>query len=365
MPVNSQIQGRCLSMFLVAGLLAPACLGNGGAAVDDVSLAAQATAEQCYVVSDVMNETGADVLFLVNKDGSAPILTQIGTTVGVNINNIESIAVDPFSAGKTLYAANADRLGTLDVTTGVFTAIGPRFGTGTGSAGPILIDDVDGLSFDPKTGTLYGSVRRPTQLDLLIVIDKTTGTFVPKAFGNDDYVVIESALGNQDIDDIAIDTDGTMYAIANNGGSGDHLVVIDKTTGKINDKGATNINDVEGLGFDTSGQLWGSAGSLQQLYKIDKATGAASNAVPLMLGTFTDYESIDCFTGKWPPDVTNPDGGSGGGDGGGGGNGNGDGDDISVTGGGCAAGLHGAPETGLILFLALFVTGLVRRRRRS
>ena len=51
--------------------------------------------------------------------------------------------------------------------------------------------------------------------------------------------------------------------------------------------------DIEGLGTDPSGQLWGTSGTQGILYEIDKLTGVGSNGRTIDNGG--DYESVDCF----------------------------------------------------------------------
>jgi hypothetical protein len=124
---------------------------------------AQLDPNVCFAVADT-----DDVLVSVNKT------TGIETTIGLTTDatdtaiSIEAIALPP--AGSVLYAAAADRLGTLDRATGAFTALPNSFGTGDGFDGPVTFDDVKGLTFEPATGILYGSHRRP-QTDVLHLRD--------------------------------------------------------------------------------------------------------------------------------------------------------------------------------------------------
>ncbi|MCG8420385.1 MAG: OmpA family protein [Proteobacteria bacterium] len=355
----------CLA-YLVSG-----CgVSSGPPELGNHSRAAQATDEQCYLIADAqMNTTDAidDTLYILDKNNPDAGSNQerIGDIGDVGVNFVEAIAIDPQT--KILYGADGNQLGTINVDTAVFTALDQVFGIGgdgLGNAEPFV--DIDGLTFDPQTGQLYGSVRRNNGIDLLIKINKTTGAHIPDAFGvGMDYVPIPAVENNIDIDDIAIDMDGVMYAIANTGGMNDHLVTIDKNSGRATDIGPTRdetsaaIRDVEGLGFDTMGQLWGSAGQNGFLYRIDKATAITNTAVPVMEGD--DFEAIDCLTGdlpvgrdagpqrdasasgrdaKAPPSF----------------------DDWSVIGGGCSASSR-ASGSGAVLAVALAILALVWRRR--
>jgi outer membrane protein OmpA-like peptidoglycan-associated protein len=361
--------------------------------------AARATPEQCYLVEDVLDGNGEDILFVVDKNDPNPAtnLTPVGS-LGAGINNVEGIAFDPQT--DVLYAADAAQLGWLDVDTGDFTPLAQPFGSGDGAQGAnIPFDDVDGLAFDPSAAPsgirLYGSVRREGGTDLLIGIDEVTGAHVADAFGTGiDYVEITAVNGHEDIDALAIDLDGDLYAIANSDddGADDYLVTINKTTGVATAVGATDlgVDSVEGLGFDNAGQLWGTAGGddTKSLYQIDKNTGVA-DTTPTPLNQNQDFESVDCLTSPLPgePDAgpgpgddagpIEPDAGPGPGDDAGpvpgddagpvpgddagpGGNG----DDWSVIGGsnGCSAG-PGAAGTGWALLLGLLALGLHGRKR--
>ena len=242
-----------------------------------------------YVVADAGGANGGDDWF-TKVDRDTGVETPVGTGTGTTA--IEAMA---FNAGATiLYAADADELGSIDLSSGVYTTIG-AFGTGTGADSARSFNDVDGLTFDPLTGILYGSVRRNADPDLLIQINPQTGAFVPNAFGAGiDYVVVNVVSNHADIDDIAIDAyDGQMYGIANSGGYDDRLVKINKLTGAATNVGLLGVDDHEGLSFDNSGQLFGTTGTLggNSLFYVDKSTGAAYGQIPLSAGT--DYESSE------------------------------------------------------------------------
>jgi len=249
--------------------------------------------QQCYAVADRQN-----ILTTVDTSDFDPATNEItiGRTTGAT--RIEAIAWN--SSNMTLYAANADQLGTLNLSNGDFTELPQEFGTGTGSVGTVNFDDVDGLSYDQTTGILYGTHERNGQ-DVLIQIDMTTGAHVAGAFngGTADYVVVNSSLDI--VDDIAVDDSGTMFATINNGGTTDRLIIINKFTGATTDVGLLTVPDIEGLGTDTLGNLWGVSGTEDQVYEIDKTTGVGSVGRPIDNGG--DYESFDCFATSTSFDV--------------------------------------------------------------
>jgi hypothetical protein len=254
--------------------------------------------EICVAAADEGGSPGDDLLTLVSlASGVQRVIGSPGTT------RMEAIAFQPGTG--VLFGTSGDGLGRIDLITGAYTALPSLFGTANGSEGLVALTDIDGLSFDPNTGILYASHRRetrPNRTDLLFQVDLQTGTFVNDAFGVDrDYVEIGEVAGLVDIDDIAVDpVDSTLYAIANTGGRQDRLVTINKQTGASQDKGIVNVFDMEGLGFDTTGQLVGTTGKdggarSNFIWRIDKTNGMAelSTAQPLLEGN--DYEAVDCL----------------------------------------------------------------------
>ncbi len=253
----------------------------------------------CYVVADTGGANGGDdLVFSINKITGARVT--IGT--GTGTDNIEAAEYDPYT--DRILAADANRLGTINRTTGVWTALGAAFGTGTGSVGALAFTDVDSLAMDPFTGWLYGVHRRggAGELDALFRINPATGVFVPGGFtGGADYVLIQAQAGLNDIDDLSLSAlDGQMLAVANNS-TGDHIVRIDRFTGATVDigrirVGGVDLDDVEGFGSDSQGTIWATHGrTAYDLYRIDPATAAATvvHAIP----TGGDHESIACLTG--------------------------------------------------------------------
>lgn len=249
----------------------------------------------CYLVADNGGGGGGNDLFTrIDTADFNPATNETNIGIGTGTNNIEAIAYN--SATGVVYAANNNRLGILDTTTGVFQPHPQTFGAGSGSASgsDITFSSVDGLTYDSTLGVMFGSHARGGN-DLLIQIDLTTGAHVPNAFGpNVDYVEIQPVIGNTIVDDIAVDpTTGIMYATTNGGGSTDRLATINKSTGATTHIALITVQDIEGLGTDPTGQLWGSSGTQNMLYEINKVTGVGSNG--RIINNGGDYESVDCY----------------------------------------------------------------------
>jgi hypothetical protein len=262
----------------------------------------------CYAVADSGGgPPGDDLMVQINID------TGLETVVGSpGTFNIEAITFD--LSAQIMYAADGDRLGILDLETAAFTPLPEPFGIGRGERGDVLIDDVDGLSFDWITGILYGTHRSDDRTminDLLIQIDLETGRLIQDAFGEGvDYLIIRAGevTNRWHIDDIAFDPEtNEMYAINNYRGRNDLLVTIDPETGELEriiggigiDDGL-GLEDMEGLSFDAFGTLIGTTGReggdySDHLFWIDKETGQADlmTAIPLTAGS--DYEAVDCL----------------------------------------------------------------------
>lgn len=254
----------------------------------------------CYLVADNGGGNGGNDLFTrVDTADFDPATNETSIGSGTGTSTIEAIAFN--SATGTVYAADENQLGTLSTSTGVFQPLPQAFGTGGGAQGNVSFSDVDGLAYDATTGVLYGA-HRGGGGGILFQIDMSTGAHVPSAFGAGiDYVLIQPILGNTIIDDIAVDpTTGTLYATTNSGGSTDRLVIVNKSTGATTDVALITVPDIEGLGTDPSGQLWGTSGTQGILYEIDKFTGVGSNGRAINNGS--DYESVDCFA--FSPTIT-------------------------------------------------------------
>ena len=224
---------------------------------------------------------------------------QIGS---FGVPNIEALALN--LDRDTLWAANANQLGTVNMMTGAFTALSQTFGTASGSLGNIAINDVDGLSFDPVSGTLWGTHRRNGALDLIVKINRNTGAHIPDAFGAGvGYVVLNGTGMLPDLDDIAVNpTSGQLYATNNDGGGLTNLITINPATGEGTVIVSLGMDDVEGQGFSNDGNFYAVTGDQaggsdnNSFWKISITTGALTK-----LSTFNsdgDFEGCDCLTGR-------------------------------------------------------------------
>lgn len=258
----------------------------------------------CYGVTDgLRNDADADTLVALD------LLTGDTNVIGVtNTFDVEAIAF--LADGQTLYAADGDKIGRLDLQTGAFRLVG-SFGRGDGRAGIRSLDDVDGLTYDAKTNTLFGAHRRANQLpDLLFKINPITGAVLEDGFGDGiDYIEIPlTAAGDDDVDDIAADPlTGILYGMVNRGSAGGMLVTINKENGAITELGVLNVNNIEGLGFFSNGSaatLYGSTGdngsennTNNKLYRISKVDGHATSISPFLESSIQrGYDSLDCLT---------------------------------------------------------------------
>jgi len=250
----------------------------------------------CYFIDDgdddIINE---DIFYSINPTTGA--INQIGLT---GTYDIESMAMNPINS--VIYAIDGDTVGIISVTTGLFTPfVGGVLGNLNGSSGIRDISDVDGLTYDTVNNILWASERRTVNNDLLFQIDPATGQFIPDAFGaGNDYVVVVTP--EQDLDDLAIGLDGTLYAISNDGSTGNQsLGTIDKITGVFTPIGDYEIQDVEGLTFTSSGQLMATTGKSgkndSEFFSVDPNTAEINYIASLLPAN--DVEACTCSSSSF------------------------------------------------------------------
>lgn len=262
----------------------------------------------CYTVSD---DDSPDNLVVFNRQSGTHEF--LGTGLAVGVEDVETISFD--IGANTLYAIDADRLGAVDVKTGLWTPAADTLGIGQHpTLGNLAFEDADGMSFDPFSGDLYATCRVVGSADVLFKINTATGKHVDGAFGvGQDYLVLSGAGLSLDVDDIAISPiDGRMLGINNDDGSNDVLVEINTTTGVMTSLGtitdaasagaASPLMDVEGFGFTNSGLLVattgvdGATGLANAAFTIDETTAQATLITNFSIGG--DYEACDCLTQK-------------------------------------------------------------------
>jgi len=283
----------------------------------------------CYAVS----KNNGTVNNLFEYD---PVTSEWGLIGNTGTNYVGAIAAD--SGNGILYTVEsaaptsnmAATLGTINLQTGAFTAIG-AIGVGFGDIGNVQLNQIEGLTYDQVNQILYAVHRvdgtGPGTNDLLFQIDVATGALIPGIMEDNnglpaDYAVIEgifdSTTGNgiYDVSDIAIvpDTDGYGYyyglepgaLIAANAENGPGaLSILDKTTGFL--EGSLYDfadDDVESLGFAHLGELYattGDDGYTQQspntfiFIDVISATTVTLDYIDNDSPIDVDFESFDCF----------------------------------------------------------------------
>ncbi len=287
--------------------------------------------DQCFAVADELpgsSNLQTDTLTRLDRaTGQSFVIGQTGTT------NMENLAFGP---GRTLYGVDGGRLGTLNTNTGVFTPRPSAIGTGRGSLGNVSLNNVDGLSFSFTRDIFFAIQRRDdssttARPDLLFAINPQTGALIPNQFGPGiDYVAVPLVLGVSgqwlgDVDDISFHpATGELYGLLNTNGAGARLVTIDVNTGAIDNGEVIRypdpypqnpavagqiIDDIEGLSFFNTGQLYASTGTngpdpvdLNRLFEIniDTSTGELIGPFPnLPAGKAPrDYEGLACLTAE-------------------------------------------------------------------
>jgi hypothetical protein len=245
----------------------------------------------CYLIAD-NNGIRFDADVLTRIDKSSGVETEIGVTGTINI---EAVAFHPFQA--EIYAADGGRLGIIDPSTGAFTPIG-WLGTAYGEGGPVSAGDADGLTFDPSTADLFGSIRRGDS-DLLVQIDPASGRVIEDAFGpGRSYVRVRFGTGPVDVDDLAISPlSGTLFAVVTDANEVSTLVTIDRRSGFATRAADLGTSDLEGLTFDFDGHLYASpGGDGPSMVEISLVDGSVTAFAAIGVGGNRDYEAITCMT---------------------------------------------------------------------
>ncbi len=254
----------------------------------------------CYLISDGFGDGHSTEDTLYTFDHANGNVTVVG---GTGTMNIEAMALDV--ANGLIYAASRDSFGTINPATGAFNLIALDMGDLNGSVGVMDVNGIDGMTFDATNNIIWATERASSvdglPDDLLLQIDPATGLVIPNAFGAGvGYLVVNT--NEHDLDDLAMASDGTLYAISNFGGSGNQrLGIIDKTTGVFTEIGDYGVEDVEGLTFTGVGQMLATTGDdgdhKNRLYSIDESTATASFIGSILPAH--DVEACACESGSF------------------------------------------------------------------
>ena len=285
---------------------------DGTVCSDNNFLAYSGGSTTCFGVAD----GGVDLTYWFNR-----FTGEFGIVGPTGVQNIEATARD--MAG-VLWAVNQmgddGFLGTIDINTGAFTAFPNPIGAGISCFGDTRqLNDVDALSFDPITGELYAVVRSN-----MFLIDPITGMFIPNAMtcadGTQADFIEVTGLPTDWVDDIAIDFNGTMFAVNNDDGSNDVFVEIDKMTGAAtvvgvpHDENGDDVTDIEGLSFNNDGTFYATTGDQSddptQANKVWEVVITGNDVLMIPIVCFdnvnTDMEGEECLDGPGVS-LTNPE----------------------------------------------------------
>lgn len=271
-------------------------------AAKDLKIGIKGPAVFCYAVGDGSNP---DKLVMVNHLSG----TMTSHPGDMRVRYVEAIAITPGS--RSLYAVNKAKMGRIDLKKGRFMPFSDSLGIGRGASGRHVFQDIDGMSFDPYTGVLYGVERTQFERDLLVQLDTLSGKIKHGVFGEGmDYVTLAGEGVMAEIDDIAVSpVSGRMYGINNYDQIApfDLLVSIDKQTGKTHildtiKVGESYLHDIEGMGFTPDGKLIVTTGSNAGAYAdmMFELSLYSAQARPIgKIALSTDYEACDCMLGAY------------------------------------------------------------------
>lgn len=224
----------------------------------------------CYVIAD-----SGDVFGKVNPDGSVTWIGSLVTDYGAG----ENLAIDPLTG--SVYNIEGEMsiapLIIIDPDTLGITVINED----------TLLQDVDALAFNPYNELLYAVNKFQKFNDrpgILQLVDKDTGVATKIV---DLYFDVAAPTTGVDphIDGISFDpSNGVLYGIYSGYGGPSHLVTIDMSSGLITIIGDTGVEDIEDISFQWDGVLIGALGSqglvegskFEGLVVIDKTSALAS-----------------------------------------------------------------------------------------
>lgn len=250
--------------------------------------------DTCFSISD-----GNAILYKFNKNTS--VSSAMGNT-GVASPEASTLNL----IGDSLFVISTTTFGYVNLSSGAYTQVNSDYSeqTITGASGSVNISDIDAMTVDNQDVFWVASAGTPSFLAKM----NRNGTFIENAFGaNIDYLVYSGPTGFPNlIDAMAYDPIGELLYCNANDGSGDpsfnNLMVVDPSDGTGELVGNTGVGDIEGLGFDGLGNLYGTTGNSSNtasnanaFYAINKATGVATKVFNFAAGT--DFETCDCIIG--------------------------------------------------------------------
>jgi len=230
-------------------------------------------------------------------------------------NNIKALTY--VQSTNSLLGIEQGKLGTIDVTTGEFTSFG-FVNSGEGPYGTLVLDNIEGLAYDPQLEVLFAVHRVPGDgpgtNDVLFQIDPETGLINQNAMtdpvtGNlTDYVTIDEAFLGENVASNTYDVYGIIYnpytqqllALQTKEGAGQTLLTeLDKKYGYLEsvifDEQSKFLN---GLALSKDGQYFAIGtykDNLSELISYDAGTGETSDLGSIdPTGTSQDFQSLAC-----------------------------------------------------------------------
>ena len=223
--------------------------------------------------------------FIELVDHATPVVLTPELSINETVDEMLGLAYD--DASGVMYATNReDTLYSIDITTGVATAIGA----------PMVAPTVKGIAYSSAGNVLLG-VQRDS--DIMLSIDPATGDTTALGQVTIAGDVLEGFTG-LDFDP----TTGTLYAVAklqsriNN--KDRELVTIDPSTLVATSVASLSEDGIAAITFLTDGSLLAVTGdgatNPETLWSVDMGTGVLS--LILMLGNGDDGESIEAIPAR-------------------------------------------------------------------
>lgn len=268
----------------------------------------------CYAVAK--NNGDANVLYGYLPNGNeweriSPTQTKTITAIAADSNNQILYAFE----SKGGVAGNDGAFGLIDNVTRDFMAIGSP-GIGTGDYGPILLNNVTGLTYQNSVNIMFAvhSIEGEggQTNDLLFRIDPANGKVIKNAMINGeevytDYVVLEKVIDYEtgdsfnNVSDVAVHPRRGELYIVYEGLPKSYVCTINSVDGTINSLiYASNLEYIKSLGFNLSGDLYGFTGNIgadKNVFFYVDPVSLENSIFPFTAknGIDVDFESFDCF----------------------------------------------------------------------